>query len=338
MNGSPFQWNDPHTWPTFFIVWAIVAIAGWLAVPIWRWLKRRRVARWSTTAGIVESASLNLIKKRWILQTDEGAFSAEIRYSYSVGGKSEEGKYNRKFGTEEEASGFVRDLQGKPIEISYNANKPAISAVTEPAITNLLALRGPDPSDESISTVWVSRISPVLLRLLKPLVVLSTVGFALSLYELLAGNFFGKSLEPDALFVLLHLGVFAVWLPTMLVVKARFGTLKHRDFWKTLMRGTPAWVKYLFYVVIGYETVTSFVFFVKAFGSQPAATGAAAPPMLWFFADVWIVFYAAGFAILYSAMLSAAQAPRCTNGHLALRGASFCTLCGQPVMRSMRAH
>ena len=51
------------------------------------------------------------------------------------------------------------------------------------------------------------------------------------------------------------------------------------------------------------------------------------------FSGHWMVFYSAALAILYSAANTVDANPRLTNGHSASPNATYCTRCGQPVLR-----
>jgi hypothetical protein len=118
---------------------------------------------------------------------------AELGYSYSTAGKVETGFYKREFGTEMEASEFVRELKGKPVVVHYNPIKPSSSAVSEDSIESLLQSRSPQPAWQ----LSASSVSDAVPEWLRPFVwiftVLSAVGFVLSLW--------------------VHFGQIAEWLP-----------------------------------------------------------------------------------------------------------------------------
>jgi hypothetical protein len=88
---------------------------GWVK-PLWRRFQRNRVSSWPTATGQIESISVSEAKRSFFSASQRGSspsYVAKLDYSYSIGGNLETGFYKREFGTEEEASEFVRDLKGK---------------------------------------------------------------------------------------------------------------------------------------------------------------------------------------------------------------------------------
>src|SRR5262249_55360028 len=101
-----------------------------------------------------------------------------------------------------------------------------------------------------------------------------------------------------------------------------------------VLKDAPDWTKYVLYTVFAYAFVTSIPTWIetlqKASGPHPASglNGWEA------FSAVWMVFYWASFAILYSAQRQEQLGPRCVKGHPGLPGTRFCAECGQPIVRS----
>jgi hypothetical protein len=85
------------------------------------------------------------------------------------------------------------------------------------------------------------------------------------------------------------------------------------------------------YVFSAYE----FVNFLISMGQAPSGGRHTATSVAdWRgFSGLWMVFYSAALAILYSAAKMMDSTPRCANGHLASPNAIYCARCGQPVMR-----
>jgi hypothetical protein len=80
---------------------------------------------------------------------------------------------------------------------------------------------------------------------------LSAVGFVLSLW-IHFGAVAGRRVAPAEFFWILHIGIFAVWFPAVMVAQRQAGNLKRKDFWKIVLKGTPDWVRYLVYGFLGY--------------------------------------------------------------------------------------
>ena len=93
--------------------------------------------------------------------------------------------------------------------VQYNPNKPSQSLLSESSIESLLQTRAPKPQSESPTSAdsgpdWV-----------KPL-----LWFAV-------GAVMGRR---EALFWILHMGIFVVWIPAVFVAKARVGNVNRKDF------------------------------------------------------------------------------------------------------------
>jgi len=141
----------------------------------------------------------------------------------------------------------------------------------------------------------------------------------------------GRRVAPAELFWILHIGIFVVWFPAVMVARRRAGNLKRKDFWKIVLEGSPDWVRYLVYGFLGYAVVNFMIFFQAPTGPDG---GADPPAMEWrLFSGHWMVFYLAAIAILYSAARQDRERVRCVNGHAVQTTANFCARCGQPVMR-----
>jgi hypothetical protein len=332
ISANPLRWADPSTWPWFIYVWLALFLAGWLK-PLWRWIQRNRASSWPTATGQIESVSVSEPKRFFLSTSPRGrapAYVAELAYSYSVAGNVNAGFYKREFGTEEEASEFVRDLKGKPVEVHYNPNKPSSSTLSEASIETLLQTRAPKLAWE----LSVSSRSDAVPEWLQPFVWvfigLSAVGFVLSLWVHF-GAVAGQRVAPAAFFWILHMGIFVVWFPAVMVAQRQAGNLKRKDFWKVVLKGSPDWVRYLVYGFLGYAVVNFMYFFFRAPTGRD--DGANPPAMVWRgFSGHWMVFYLAAIAILYSAARQDAQSLRCVNGHAVQANATFCARCGQPVM------
>jgi hypothetical protein len=331
-SGNPIHWTDPSTWPWIVYVWLVMLAVGWLK-PLWRWIQRNRASRWPTVSGQIESVTVSEAKRSFLSTSPRGSspsYTAELGYSYFTAGNVEAGFYKRDFGTEGEASEFVRELKGKPVVVHYNPNKPSASTLSEASIESLLQTRAPKPAWELSASPLPDAVPEWLQPFLWVFIGLSAVGFLLSLWVHF-GAVAGRRVAPAPFFWILHMGIFVVWFPAVMVAQRQVGNLNRKDFWKVILRGSPDWVRYLVYGFLGYAIVNFIYFFLQA--PTGRNEGANPPAMVWRgFSGHWMVFYLSALAILYSAARQNAGSTRCTNGHPVPASASFCPRCGQPVL------
>lgn len=328
----PFQWTHPSTWPWIVWVWLAFTAAAWsfnYLKEIWK----RRTSRWPVTGGKIERTAVNPIQNSFLSSSPSWSnpgFTAEIEYSYSLLGGSFEGEYRRPFGIENDAREFIRDLEGRPVPVSYNPNKPSVSALLDASVDAVLQTRAPVPGGSSL--VASQDPIPVVLRyLIRPFMYLAAFGLAVSGYVYIA-SVTGRYPGPDWLFYLLHVGIFAVFFPAVVITSRRVGNIPRKDYWRVALNGCPDWMRYALYVLFAY----CFMNFFASFANFPSKeTGGINSPAQWrTFSCMWMVFYYASPAILYSAERFSSNALRCPSGHILPPGANFCSICGQPVVRS----
>jgi Protein of unknown function (DUF3592) len=303
-----------------FYVWLALLVGGWL-LSSWRWLKRRRAAGWPIADGRIESTEVT--KPNFSFTTKRGYYVAQLGYSYSVAGSIHSGLYKREFPTQTAADDFGRDLKAKAVAVRYSPSKPSQSMVLEPDIEAVLQNR--PPSSESVTRTAI----PEWLRpLIWVFVWLSAIGLLVSLWVHIEA-FMGRTFPSG--FWVLHVGIFVVWFPAVLVAQRLVGNANRRDSWKVVLKEVPDWMRYVVYVFSAYEFVNFMISMGQASSSgRHTATSAAD----WRgFSGLWMVFYSAALAILYSAAKTMESSPRCTNGHLASENALYCPRCGQPVVR-----
>jgi hypothetical protein len=164
--------------------------------------------------------------------------------------------------------------------------------------------------------------------LLRPLTGLAIVGFVASLIVHLC-SLAGQPNPFGAAAWGLHVGIFVVWFPTVLVARRLSTGARQADFWKATLRGCPAWVKTGGYLLVGYA-VLNFVLFVA---TQPTRSGSAhGIAELRGFSGHWMVFYYLGAATLYSASRLGPQLERrCPLGHEISPFANYCETCGAAI-------
>jgi hypothetical protein len=319
---APFRWTDPTTWPWIIYVWLALLAGGWL-LSSWRWLKRRQAAGWPIADGPIESAGVK--KPNFSFTTKRGYYVVQLGYSYSVAGSIQSGLYEREFPTQPAADDFVRDVKGKAVAVRYSPSKPSLSMVLESDIEAVLQKRPPGSDDESVGcNVIPEWLSPFIWVF----VGLSAVGLLVSLWVHIGA--IERRTVPSAFWVL-HVGIFVVWFPAVLVAQRLVGNANRKDFWKVALKGAPDWMHYMVYVFSAYEFVNFMISMgqVSSGGRHPVASAAD-----WRgFSGAWMLFYSAALAILYSAAKTTESSPRCANGHFASLTAIYCTRCGQPVIR-----
>jgi len=296
------SWARPSTWPWFIYVWFAFALSGF-AKPVWSWFQRMRAAEWPATQGRIDFVYVKSKRSSIISSRPRGStklFAGELDYSYSVEGQSYSGHYEREFGFEAEAQEFVRELQGKSVSVSYNPRNAAKSTLTNDAVTTLLNVKSPLPEGTELE-LGLSEIPAWTKPLLWPLIALSVIGLALSLWVHI-GALAGRKVAPESFFWMLHIGIFVVWLPAVLIAQTRIGSLQRRDMWKVLLTGAPEWVRFMVYAFGCYAIVNFLIFMFQA---PPNGTQGHPPAAVWRgFSGHWMAFYSAALAIFYSAVVS----------------------------------
>jgi hypothetical protein len=264
------------------------------ARPLWSWFQRRRAAEWAIGDGRIESSSVT--KPNFSLTTRRGHYVSELHYSYFAVGSQHFGSYRREFPTENEAAAFVRNLEGLPVSIHYDPAKPARSLILEPDAAALMQRRAP-----TLASIESSSRTPVpdwLRPFLWLFAWLSCIGLIASLW-VHVGALMGRRVAPESFFWILHVGIFVVWIPSVLIAQRLVGSLNRKDFWKVVLADSPVWMRYIVYGFGGYAIVNFLLFMMNA----PSSSGGDSPPSaVWRgFSGHWMAFYSAGFAILYAA-------------------------------------
>lgn len=129
----------------------------------------------------------------------------------------------------------------------------------------------------------------------------------------------------------LHIGIFVVWIPTVIssMQTARYATRK--DGWKAAFAGCPVWMRRAGYVLFGYAII-NFIVFSATGASQPRQkmAGDSPPSVIRGFSGHWMIFYGAAFAVLYSRIHAPGlyRVRKCPEGHSASPTDRFCSECG----------
>jgi len=100
--------------------------------------------------------------------------------------------------------------------------------------------------------------SGALISILLAFSSLAGIGLALSLAVHIAA-LSNISLFGGVAFVL-HVGIFVVWFPTVIIAQRHTRDFKQKDVWRAALRGYPAWMKQLTFGFFIYAIV-NFVYF-----------------------------------------------------------------------------
>ena len=134
----------------------------------------------------------------------------------------------------------------------------------------------------------------------------------------------------------LHIGIFIVWLPTVLVANKLVKDFKQKDFWKAALRACPKWMKNLTYLFFGYAILNFVIFLILDFASGGSAKNQGNTPSNVFrgFSGHWMAFYCVAMATQYSAIHIEEydETRRCLNGHPVSPSVNFCEQCGSKVI------
>lgn len=122
----------------------------------------------------------------------------------------------------------------------------------------------------------------------------------------------------------LHIGIFVVWLPAILVAQKLTQGVKEKDYWKVVLRGCPSWMRRSFYLLFAYTAIN---FFAGIAGGPETDAN-----KYRIFSGHWMLFYFVAMAILFSANRLGSLATRtCPRGHEVSPSATFCDECGSPL-------
>ena len=155
-----------------------------------------------------------------------------------------------------------------------------------------------------------------IVALLFPVMCAAAIGFLLSAY-VHVGSYAGLPIPP--LFMSLHMGIFIVWLPTVLVSNQMVDGARRKDFWRIALRGAPVWMQNGFYILFGYAILNFIASFVVGLNIMRTFSGH------------WMFFYGSAFAVLYSARHTEVWQRRCPLGHKVAADARYCEKCGSPL-------
>ena len=124
------------------------------------------------------------------------------------------------------------------------------------------------------------------------------------------------------------MGIFVVWLPTVLISQSLSKDFPRDQMWKATLRGCPKFMQYILYGLFAYAFI-NFLLFSEHSGKHEPVSAATIRG----FSGHWLIFYYAAFCILYSyAIVSSRDTQRrCVNGHVLLSSSKYCPECGAHV-------
>jgi hypothetical protein len=158
----------------------------------------------------------------------------------------------------------------------------------------------------------------------------AAIGLLLSVASHIASWFGSKGPLGDFAFVL-HIGVFVVWIPAVLVQLRLTDGVNRKDQWKAMLRGCPRWMRLTVSGLFLYALVNFIIFVVIA--PVKAPRGTMPPSVVHGLSGYWMVFYAVAFAVMYSAVhvQDWRERRKCANGHAIGPVARFCEQCGNSI-------
>ena len=133
-------------------------------------------------------------------------------------------------------------------------------------------------------------------------IILSAIGLVLSIVAHLA-SLVGLPIPGGKFVWSLHIGIFVVWFPAIIVAHRASRGRPQRKLWTNVLSGLPSWVRYAVYTLFAYAML-NFLLFLDTTGSAPQPEGDAPPAVIRGFSGHWMLFYGAAFAILLSAYRS----------------------------------
>jgi hypothetical protein len=135
--------------------------------------------------------------------------------------------------------------------------------------------------------------------LLIPFIALAFLGLILSLVSHCCG-LLGIAQPLGEVTWCLHLGIFVVWLPAMMVEQSPVKDFKQKDDWKACLPGCPAWLRWMT-AAFGTHAILNFIICLAVVQAAPPVAGAPAHPVVFaMFSGHWMAFYSAEAATLYS--------------------------------------
>jgi hypothetical protein len=163
-----------------------------------------------------------------------------------------------------------------------------------------------------------------------PFMLLAAAGFVLSLYAHVMSLLGLPTLWGESVWFL-HVGIFVVWLPAVLVAQRLVRNSSQKDFWKVALLGCPRWMRVALFAIFPYA-ILNFLYFAFLANKSPDGAGGDGSTIQGF-SGHWLIFYGAAFAILYSATHrpDLLDGVKCPSGHDVDPLSKFCGACGAEI-------
>lgn len=126
---------------------------------------------------------------------------------------------------------------------------------------------------------------------------LAGLGFALSLIAHVA-SILGIALPGGPATFALHVGIFVVWIPTVIVVPRMRRGLGTRAAFESAFSAAPRWLNRTRQLIFVYG-IANFLIFVNAIPKH-AQVADNDPELIRGFSGHWLIFYSTAFTVLYS--------------------------------------
>jgi len=135
--------------------------------------------------------------------------------------------------------------------------------------------------------------------------------------------------------MLLHVGIFVVALPTILLMRRITDATRPKDLWKLLKVASPPWLRTLSSASGIYFVLIFIVFAVVHKGPEPAGAPMSRTTLV-MFSSGWLGFYTNLTAYIHAGLRVESMRLRCPNGHSVNPSSRYCEECGNPVAISSR--
>ena len=304
----------------FLIPTPLIVVTGFAAIAFaWSVYARRRLEQWPAVQGTIEEA--------WA-ESGRGNRSTEtcgvrIKYTYAYEGATYAGEYRQPFNDEDAAHEFAFGLKGRNVLVHVDPEKPKRSGLLARDVASVVSERGAVP-EGALPPAPPLKVSPGRKLLAVPFAAIALAGFVAAVAINVAG-WMGKIIFPSFMFATMHIGVFIVFLPAILLGARR---RKGYSLNSGLQVGAqwPTWAKRFALIVFVYA-IANFGFFLVQAGNQKKHGPITA--LMWRgFSGHWMVFYLFSLGLLYAVITAPSDKARCVNGH-EMRGDSLvCPACG----------
>lgn len=158
----------------------------------------------------------------------------------------------------------------------------------------------------------------MIASLSRPFIVVAAIGWVASIV-VSALSLVGVSV-PDSAALVLFVGVFPLWLCTVLLLQRQMSVARTGFSWATAFRECPQWVRYAIWATWGYGVLSFFLIGGGPFQAKGAGFIA--------------VFYATSLGVFVTTWVTRSEPTECANGHRIGPVDKFCSDCGVEIKRT----